>query len=150
MINWYGRNFSVFKAFIASAVLGTTCMSLLQPILAYSQDQPPESNLTCVLALKHAPETDPKKERTKKCEQLLAKHTEDSAVARRKRVAENPDNPVEVCLQEIDKGATESAQKRFEKCLSQALKKQADKKGPAASNDVAPVPAVPLPTKPPG
>jgi hypothetical protein len=137
-------------AVLAKAALGAFCAYLVQSNVAHSQDQPPESNLTCVLALKHAPETDPKKERTKKCEQLLAKHTEESAVARRKKVAENPDNPVEVCLQEIDKGATEGAQKRFEKCLSQALKKQADKKSPAASNDVAPVPAVPLPTKPPG
>jgi hypothetical protein len=123
-------------------------MSLLN--IAQARDLPPELQFTCELALKHAPETDPRKERTKKCEQWSAKHKEDSAIAARSAAATQIETPLTLCMQEIKKGDAAGAQNRFENCLSQALKKQADKKGTVQSSEAAAVPTIPFPTKPPG
>jgi hypothetical protein len=123
---------------------------VLKNNITQAKDLPPELQFTCELALKHAPETDPKKERTKKCEQWSAKHKEDSAMAARSAAASKIETPIELCMQDIKKGDAAGAQNRFENCLSQAIKKQADKKGTAQPTEAATVPAIPLPTKPPG
>ncbi len=116
------RNYFVVNKLVRCVgLIGCSLGLMLQLNYASAKDLPPELQFTCELALKHAPETDPKKERTKKCELWSAKHKVDSAIAATSAAATQIETPLTLCMQEIKKGDAAGAQNRFENCLSQAI-----------------------------